>query len=138
MSLTASQSTPAIDTAINYPNSTLYQLQPSFHTQSTEPELTARARRAGEEFYWTTPEFMFVSLFGSGRVHLDQYVAIYIRCSVRACESQSAPRDGVKGAQNLDLRVSATTPPKWTITPLFYSRSTDLPVLRGRRSVAGH
>ena len=27
----------------------------------TEPEPTARARRAGEEFYWTTPEFMFVS-----------------------------------------------------------------------------
>ena len=29
--------------------------------RSTEPEPTARARRAGEEFYWTTPEFMFVS-----------------------------------------------------------------------------
>jgi hypothetical protein len=51
MSLTACQSRPAIDTAIYYPNSTLYQLQPSFHTSSTEPEPTARARRAGEEFY---------------------------------------------------------------------------------------
>ena len=51
MSLTARQNTPAIDAAIYHPNSTLYQLQPSFHTQSTEPEPTARARRAGEEFY---------------------------------------------------------------------------------------
>ena len=33
--------------------------------------------------------------------------------------------------------VSATPPPRWTITPLFYSRSTDLPVLRGRRRVDG-
>ena len=51
MNLTARQNTPAIDAAIYYPNSTLYQLQPSFHTKSTEPEPTARARRAGEEFY---------------------------------------------------------------------------------------
>ena len=61
MSLTACQSTPAIYAAIYRPNGTLHQLQPSFHTSSTEPEPTARARRAGEEFYWTTPEFMFVS-----------------------------------------------------------------------------
>ena len=50
-SLMASQSTPAIDAAIYRPNGTLYQLQPSFHTHSTEPEPTARARRAGKEFY---------------------------------------------------------------------------------------
>ncbi len=43
MSLTACQSRPAIDAAIYRPNSTLYQLQLSFHTQSTEPEPTARA-----------------------------------------------------------------------------------------------
>ena len=61
MRLAACQSTPAIDTAIYHPISTLYQLQLSFHTYSTEPEPTARARRAGEEFYSTTPEFMFVS-----------------------------------------------------------------------------
>ena len=61
MSLTACQNTPALDSAIYRPNDTLYQLQPSFHTQSTEPEPTARARRAGKEFYETTPEFMFVS-----------------------------------------------------------------------------
>ena len=60
MSLKTFQNTPAIDAAIYRPDSTLYQLQPSFHTQSTEPEPTARARRAGEELYWTTPEFMFV------------------------------------------------------------------------------
>ena len=35
------------------------------------------------------------------------------------------------GAKNLDPRVSSTTPSRWTITPLFYSRSTDLTVLRG-------
>ena len=51
MSLTARQNTPALDAAIYYPNGTLYQLQPSFHKHSTEPEPTARARRAGEEFY---------------------------------------------------------------------------------------
>ena len=45
------QNTPAFDAAIYYPNSTSYQLQPSFHTHSTEPEPTARARRAGKEFY---------------------------------------------------------------------------------------
>jgi len=61
MNLTARQSRPALDAAIYYPDSTLYQLQPSFHTQSTEPEPTARARRAGEEFYQTTLAFMFVS-----------------------------------------------------------------------------
>ena len=32
MSLPARQNTPALDAAIYYPNSTLYQLQPSFHT----------------------------------------------------------------------------------------------------------
>ena len=51
MSLTACQNTPAIEGAIYRPDNTLYQLQPSFHTHSTEPEPTARARRAGEEFY---------------------------------------------------------------------------------------
>ena len=51
MSLTSFQSIPAIDAAIYRPYRTLYQLQPSFHPQSTEPEPTARARRAGEEFY---------------------------------------------------------------------------------------
>ena len=61
LGLAARQNTPAIDAAIYRPDSTLYQLQPSFHKQSTEPEPTARARRAGEEFYSTTPEFMFVS-----------------------------------------------------------------------------
>ena len=60
LGLAARQNTPAIDAAIYRPNSTTYQLQPSFHPQSTEPEPTARARGAGEEFYSTTPEFMFV------------------------------------------------------------------------------
>merc|ERR1711965_75144 len=49
MSLTSFQSRPAIDAAIYHADSTLYQLQPSFHPQLTEPEPTARARRAGEE-----------------------------------------------------------------------------------------
>ena len=51
LSLAARQNTPAIDDAISHPNSTSYQLQPSFHTSWTEPEPTARARRAGKEFY---------------------------------------------------------------------------------------
>ena len=51
LGLAARQNTPAIDAAIHRPDSTLYQLQPSFHPHSTEPEPTARARWAGEEFY---------------------------------------------------------------------------------------
>ena len=51
MRLTGCQSTPAIDSAFFRPIGTLYQLQFSFHSHSTEPEPPARARRAGEEFY---------------------------------------------------------------------------------------
>jgi hypothetical protein len=51
LGLAARQNTPAIDAAIYRPDGTLYQFQPSFHPHSTEPEPTARARRAGEEFY---------------------------------------------------------------------------------------
>ena len=51
MRLTGRQNTPAFGDAFYYPIKTLYQLQPSFHTHSTEPEPTARARRAGKEFY---------------------------------------------------------------------------------------
>ena len=51
LGLKARQNTPAIDGAFYRPNDTSYQLQPSFHPQSTEPEPMARARRAGEEFY---------------------------------------------------------------------------------------
>ena len=51
LGLALAKNTPAIDTAIYHPIDTLYQLQPSFHPHSTEPEPTARARRAGEEFY---------------------------------------------------------------------------------------
>ena len=47
----ARQNTPAIYGAFYRPNGTSYQLQPSFHTHPTEPEPTARARRAGKEFY---------------------------------------------------------------------------------------
>ena len=47
--LAARQNTPALDGAFYRPNGTSYQLQPSFHTYSTEPEPTARARRAGKE-----------------------------------------------------------------------------------------
>ena len=42
--LAARQNTPAIDAAFYHPIDTLYQLQPSFHPQSTEPEPTVRAR----------------------------------------------------------------------------------------------
>ena len=61
MDYTSCQNTPAIDGVFYRRDSTLYQLQPSFHPQSTEPEPTVRARRAGEEFYETTLAFMFVS-----------------------------------------------------------------------------
>ena len=62
-----------------------------------------------------------------------------IKGSVRAArfDDFATPRLYKKKAQNLDPRVSATPPSDWTITPLFYSQSTDLPVLRGRRCVDG-
>ena len=60
MSLKGFQNTPAIDSAFYRPIDALYQLQLSFHTSWTEPEPTARARRAGKEFHSTTLEFMFV------------------------------------------------------------------------------
>ena len=43
MSLAARQNTPAFGGAFYYPIKTLYQLQPSFHPRSTEPEPTVRA-----------------------------------------------------------------------------------------------
>ena len=51
VTVAARQFTPALGGAFYRPNDTSYQLQPSFHAHSTEPEPTARARRAGEEFY---------------------------------------------------------------------------------------
>ena len=51
LGLAARQNTLAFDGAFYRPNGASYQLQPSFHTYSTEPEPTARARRAGKEFY---------------------------------------------------------------------------------------
>ena len=73
MSLTACQSTPAIEAAIHRPNGTLYQLQPSFHTQWTEPEPTARARRGGRRILLDNSRVYvrFLS-FVSGRVHLGR------------------------------------------------------------------
>ena len=50
--LAARQNTPAIEGAFYRPNGTSYQLQPSFHTQSTEPEPTARARRSRGSCGW--------------------------------------------------------------------------------------
>ena len=47
------------------------------------------------------------------------------------------PQVSTKTGQNPKPRVSATIPSRWTITPLFYSQSTDLPVLRGRPYVDG-
>ena len=141
MSLTSFQNTLATDDAFHRPDSTLYQLQTSFHTHSTVPESTARARRAGEEFYQTTPEFMFVSfrLVGVESIQLASTFtepSLLIRTS-RANRHLRALAFVQRMARYLNPRVSATTPSRWTITPLFYSQSTDLPVLRGRRCVRG-
>ena len=101
MSLTARQISPAIDAAIYYPIGTSYQLQPSFHPHSTEPEPTARARRAGEEFYWTTPEFMFdfIRLSVEESIISTRTTASTIRSSVRAAQTgdSAAPRLYLEG-----------------------------------------
>ena len=139
--LAARQFTPAIGAAFYRPIDKSYQLQPSFHPSSTEPEPTARARRAGEEFYQTTPEFMFVS-FRLLVVDSIQPASTFTEPSLLIRTSRGIRRVWhrrfiFKRAQNTDPRVSATPLSRWTITPLLYSRSTDLPVLRGRRCVRG-
>ncbi len=48
-----------------------------------------------------------------------------------------APTFMQRQVEDQDPRVSATPPSRWTMTPLFYSQSTDLYVLRGRRYVDG-
>ena len=55
----------------------------------------------------------------------------------RAIRQLRDPAFICRSVQNLDPRVSATEPSRWTIIPLFYSQSTDLPVLRGRRCGRG-
>ena len=50
--------------------------------------------------------------------------------SDRAPRPSRAPLSRRYGAQYLDPRVPATPPSRWTMPPFFYSRSTDLPVLR--------
>ena len=81
----------------------------------------------------------FLSFVG-GRFHLNRLSATelfeVIRQS-RAIRPLRALAFTYRWTKYLDLRVSATSLPEWTITPLFYSRSTDLPVLRGRRCVRG-
>ena len=94
--LALAKNTPAIDTAIYHPIGTSYQLQLSFHPHSTEPEPTARARRAREEFYKTTPEFMFVSfrLLGIDSILAASATVSMIMYSVRVarnCDS-AGPR----------------------------------------------
>ena len=137
MNLTARQITPAIEAAIYRPDSTLYQLQPSFHTQSTEPEPTARARRAGEEFYQTTPEFMFVFIrllvvdsIQPASTFTEPSLLIRMSRGIRQLRCHAFIQ---RLAKSPNLRVSATPLSRWTIKPLFYSRSADFPVLRGRR-----
>ena len=74
LGLAARQNTPAIDAAIYRPDSALYQLQPSFHTQSTEPEPTARARAEGGRRVLLDNSRVYVRFlpFGRGRVHLGR------------------------------------------------------------------
>ena len=92
MSLTARQNTPAIDGAFYRPNGPSYQLQPSFHTHSTEPEPTARARRAGKEFYSTTLAFMFVSfrLLVVEAIQIVSALLSYIRWPVGAARNDES------------------------------------------------
>ena len=91
LGLEARQITPAINAAFYRPDGTSYQLQPSFHTYQTEPEPTARARRAGEEFYWTTHEFMFVSfrLLVVESIQAASATMSYFRYSVRAARNSN-------------------------------------------------
>jgi len=113
MRLAARQFTPAIDTAFYHPNGTLYQLQPSFHTQSTEPEPTARARRAGKEFYQTTLAFMFVSfrLLVEESIISTRTTASTIRFPVRAArnDESAAPRFVKMGPRARYANISDAT-----------------------------
>ena len=73
--LAARQNTPAIDGAIYLPNGTSYQLQPSFHPHSTEPEPTARARRGRRVLLDNSRVYVRFLPFVSGRNHLDRISA---------------------------------------------------------------
>ena len=78
--------------------------------------------------------------FVGGRVHLIRISAHQATLDdpLGPPETEiSRPRVSTKSRSEPNPRVSATPPSRWTITPLFYSQSTDLPVLRGRRYVDG-
>ena len=75
MSLTACQNTPAIDAAFYRPDSTLYQLQPSFHTHSTEPEPTAALGGRKRILLDNSRVYVRFLPFVSGRVHLGRISA---------------------------------------------------------------
>ena len=53
-------------------------------------------------------------------------------------DESAPPTFPCRRGQNPNPRLSTTPLPRWTLIPLFYSQSTDLPVLRGRRCDAGH
>ena len=61
-----------------------------------------------------------------------------IMYSVKARRFVSRHAFRQRSAKNLKLRVSATPLPRWTITPLFYSRRPTCPFSAGRRPATEH
>ena len=134
MNLAARQNTPAIDGAstvqiVHYINSSPVFIH-NRRNRSRRPALGGRERILLDN----SRVYVRFLPFVSGRVHLGRMTPHLVRAPL---EPHASLHTFYEGAKNLNPRVSATPPSRWTITPLFYSQSTDLPVLRGRR-VAEH
>ena len=113
MRLTARQNTPAIDAAIYYLDSALYQLQPSFHTQFDGTGADGPRSEGGKRILLDNSRVYVRFLpFVSGRVHLgraQQYSAI-LGGSVRAARNVIfAPHVWQKGPKPRPASISDAT-----------------------------
>ena len=119
------QNTPAFGGAFYYPTHT-YQLLPA---SADGTGATARAQRR-RRIYQTTLAFMFVSF----RLLVESMQPAWT--SARSCTPQSLAIQGIRdlrlGSNAVKTRPATISDAtiQMTITPLFYSQSTDLPVLR--------
>ena len=117
--------------ATRYPDAAFYRpLVHYINSSSVSRTFDGTGAVAGENSTGTTLAFMFVSPFVSGRAilgRLNNYSSItWLRLKRFMC----------KQAHNTwTCDHQRRHHPPWTMTPLFYSQSTDLPVLRGRRCV---
>ena len=102
--LAARQNTPAIDGVVYGPIGALYQLQPSFHTSSTEPEPRARARRAGKAIQSRGHLASRSSLGPPGRPQTP------LRAGSTMAESRPGPRSAASHISMCEAAALGATP----------------------------